>query len=168
MGFDFNKRKTNLLGLDIGSSSVKLVELGGSHGAFRLESYAIVPLPAEAVIESNVREVGWLSEAIGQCIRLSGAGSKQVAMAVAGSAVITKLIEMDAGLSVDQLETMITLEADQYIPYPLDEVALDFSVIGPVDGDPAQVQVLLAACRRENVDARVKAVDAMGHVMRER
>jgi len=161
-GFDFNKRKTNLLGLDIGSSSVKLVELGGSPGAFRLEGYAIVPLPAEAVAEGNIRDLDWLSEAIGQCLRQCGATGKQVAMAVAGSAVITKVIEMDAGLSEEQLETMITLEADQYIPYPLEEVALDFSVIGPVEGDSSRVQVLLAACRRENVDTRVRAVEMQG------
>jgi type IV pilus assembly protein PilM len=85
---------------------------------------------------------------------------KTVAAAVAGSSVITKMIDMPEGLSEDDMETQLTLEADQYIPYPLEEVAIDFEVQGPSTEVEGQVQVLLAACRRETIDARVDAIEA--------
>lgn len=87
---------------------------------------------------------------------------RNVAVAVAGSAVITKTIEMDAGLSDDELENQLKIEADQYIPYPLDEVAIDFEVQGPSVRNPARVNVLLAACRKENVEVREAALALAG------
>jgi type IV pilus assembly protein PilM len=84
---------------------------------------------------------------------------KNVAAAVAGSSVITKLIDMPAGLSEDDMETQLTLEADQYIPYPLDEVAIDFEIQGPSPEHNNQVEVLLAACRRETIESRVEAIE---------
>ena len=91
---------------------------------------------------------------------------KEVAVAVAGSAVITKIIDMSAGLTDDAMEAQISVEADQYIPYPLDEVAIDFQAQGPSDRGPDQVEVLLAACRRENVDTRVEVLEAANLVPR--
>jgi len=85
---------------------------------------------------------------------------KTVAAAVAGSSVITKMIDMPEGLSDDDMEMQLTLEADQYIPYPLEEVAIDFEVQGPSPEREGQVEVLLAACRRETIDARVEAIEA--------
>ncbi len=84
---------------------------------------------------------------------------KQVAVAVSGSAVITKVIQMDGGLNEFEMEDQIALEADQYIPYPLDEVAIDFEVLGPSETNPDRVDVLLAACRKENVDIREDALE---------
>ena len=88
--------------------------------------------------------------------------TKHAAVAVAGSAVITKTIELDGALSDEQMEAQITSEADQYIPYPLDEVAIDFEVQGRSERTEAQVEVLLAACRRENVEMREAALQPGG------
>ena len=99
-----------------------------------------------------------MANAIRNVVSQSKTKVKAVAAAVAGSSVITKVIDMPAGLSEDDMESQIELEADQYVPYPLEEVNLDFEVIGPSEKNPDTVDVLLAACRSENVDLRNAAV----------
>lgn len=124
-----------------------------------MESYAVASLPQDAVIEKNVNDVDGVAHAIRTVVAQSRTKVKNVAAAVAGSSVITKMIDMPSGLSEDDLETQLTLEADQYIPYPLDEVAIDFEVQGESPEGEAQVEVLLAACRRETIEARVDAIE---------
>ncbi len=155
----FEKKAQNVLGLDISSSSVKLLELSRSGNRFRVESYAVASLPPNAVVEKNINDVEGVGDAIVNVLGQAKSKNKNIAIAVSGSAVITKVIEMEAGLTEDQTETQITVEADQYIPYPLDEVALDFEVLGPSERDPELVEVLLAACRKENVELRTDAAD---------
>ena len=154
-----NKRQTPVLGIDISSSSVKLLELSRNGDKYRVESYAVASLPPNSVVEKNIAELEAVAETIAKALTLSKSRLKSASVAVAGSAVITKLIDMPAGLNDDSMETQITLEADQYIPYPLDEVAIDFEVQGESERNPDQVEVLLAACRRENVDLRVDALE---------
>ena len=158
----FGKKTNILLGLDISSTSVKLLELSQNSGAYKVESYAVEPLPPNAVVEKNISDVEGVGEAIKRVVSRSKTSSKSAAVAVAGSAVITKTIEMDAELSDDDMENQITVEADQYIPYPLDEVAIDFEVLGLSERNPEQVEVLLAACRKENVEMREAALDLGG------
>lgn len=156
----FGKTKTvPMLGLDISSSSVKLLELSRNGDQYRIESYAAVSLPPNAMVEKNIAEVEAVGAAVRDVHRRSRSKLKTAAVAVAGSAVITRQIEMPADLSDEAMEIQIGLEADQYIPYPLDEVALDFEIQKPVEGNPDQVEVLIAACRRENVEARVDALE---------
>lgn len=158
----FKDKSNVLLGLDISSTSVKLLELSRSGDRYRVESYGVEPLPPNAVVEKNISDVEGVGEAIKRLISRSKAGSNQVAVAVAGSAVITKTIEMDASLTDAEMENQIIVEADQYIPYPLDEVAIDFEVQGVSERNSEQVEVLLAACRRENVELREAALDLSG------
>lgn len=154
-----SRRSVPVLGLDISSSSVKLLELSRSGDQYRIESYAVASLPPNAVQEKNIADVEAVGEAIRTVHTRAKTKLKTAAVAVAGSAVITKVIDMPAGLSDDAMENQITLEADQYIPYPLDEVALDFEVQGPSERNPEQVEVLLAACRRENIETRVDLLE---------
>ena len=158
----FGKKTNILLGLDISSTSVKLLELSQTNNSYRVESYSVEPLPPNAVVEKNISDVEGVGDAIKRVISRSKTGSRSAAVAVAGSAVITKTIEMDAELSDDEMENQITVEADQYIPYPLDEVAIDFEVLGLSERNPEQVEVLLAACRKENVEMREAALDLGG------
>ncbi len=158
----FKPRKPPVLGLDISSTAVKLLELGKSGDRYRVESYAVEPLPANSVIEKNIADVEAVGEAIKRAVKRSGSRTKFAAAAVAGSAVITKVISMPASLSEDEMATQIQLEADQYIPYPLEEVNLDFEIQGPAENDPERVDVLLAASRSENVDDRVDAIELAG------
>lgn len=158
----FGKKSSAVLGLDISSSSVKLLELSKQGDRFRVESYAVEPLPANAVVEKNITDVEAVGDVIKRVVSKSRSGVKQVAVAVSGSAVITKVIQMDSGINEFEMEDQIALEADQYIPYPLDEVAIDFEVQGPSEANPDKVDVLLAACRKENVDVRQDALDIAG------
>ena len=151
-----------MLGLDISSTSVKLLELARAGDRYRVESYAVEPLPPNAVVEKNISDVEGVGEAIGRVLARSRTGLRHAAVAVAGSAVITKVIEMDASLADADMESQIEVEADQYIPYPLDEVAIDFEVLGPSERNPEQMEVLLAACRRENVELRQAALEIGG------
>lgn len=148
-----------MLGLDISSTTVKLLELSKQGERYRVESYAVAALPPNAVVEKNINDPEGVAESIRQVVNQSKTKHTDVAVAVAGSAVITKMITMDAGLNEDQMEAQIMAEADQYIPYPLDEVAIDFEVQGVSAEDDTLVDVLLAACRKENVDLRVDALE---------
>ncbi|MFO7664562.1 MAG: pilus assembly protein PilM [Chloroflexota bacterium] len=157
------KKKANtLLGIDISSTTVKLLELSRSGNRYKVEAYAVEPLPPSAVVEKNIVELEGVGQALEKVLARSRSSLKQAAVAVAGSAVITKIIEMDADLDPEEMEEQIKLEADQYIPYPLDEVAIDFEVQGPSARNPGRAEVLLAACRRENVDIREAALALAG------
>lgn len=154
LGF-LEKKAKPVLGLDISSTSVKLLELSRHGDRYRVETYAVRALPPNAVVEKNINDPEAVADVIRAMIKQSKTRLKHAAVAVAGSAVITKMIDMPQGLSDDAMETQISLEADQYIPFPLEEVALDFEVQGESPRNAEQVEVLLAACRRENVDTRV-------------
>jgi type IV pilus assembly protein PilM len=158
----FNRTAAPLIGLDISSTSVKLLELGQSGNRYRVESYAVVPLPQNAVEEKNIADVEAVGAAIKRAVSRAGTRTKNAAVAVAGSAVITKIINMPGNLSDDELADQIQLEADQYIPYPREEVNLDFEVIGASEKQEGMVDVLLAASRSENVDVRVAALELGG------
>ncbi len=160
--FLFGRKKPPLVGLDISSTAVKLLELSRSGERYRVEAYAVEPLPPNAVVEKNIADVEAVGETIRRAVRRSGTRARHAAVAVAGSAVITKVITMPASLSEDEMEAQIEIEADQYIPYPLEEVNLDFEVLGPSENNPETVDVLLAASRSENVDVRVAAVEHAG------
>jgi len=157
-----SKKNTSLIGLDISSTSVKLLELSLQGERYRVESYGVEPLPQNAVVEKNIADVEGVGEAITRLIAKAKPKTKNVAVAVSGSAVITKTIEMDASLSDDERESQIRLEADQYIPYPLEEISLDFEVVGPSTTNPERVSVLLAASRTENIELRTDALVIAG------
>lgn len=160
-------RKTPImLGLDISSTAVKLLELSRTSGkdgfSYRVESYGVEPLPPESVVEKNIADVDAVGLAIKNVVKRSGTKVKKAAVAVAGSAVITRIITMPESLSQKELSAQILVEADQYIPYPLEEVNLDYEVQGPSEKEPGMLDVLLAASRSENVDDRVDALGIAG------
>ncbi len=164
--FPFSSKKQAMLGLDISSTAVKLLELSMNTGRagtrYRVEAYGVEPLPPNSVVEKNIADVEAVGQAIRKVVKRSGTRAKQAAVAVSGSAVITKVITMPASLSDSEMENQIQLEADQYIPYPLEEVNIDFEVLGPSEKNPEMVDVLLAASRSENVDDRVAALEIAG------
>jgi type IV pilus assembly protein PilM len=158
----FKKKSKPVLGIDITATAIKLLELSKSGGKYRIESYSVEPLPANSVVEKNIADADAVGEAIGKAVKKSGTRLKEGAAAVAGSAVITKVITMPADISDDDMESQIQLEADQYIPFPLEEVNMDFEIMGPTEGSEGQVNVLLAASRSENVDLRIAALEVGG------
>lgn len=158
------RKQRPMLGVDIGSTAVKLVELAPGRGGdpFRVEALALEPLPAGAVLEKKIAEVDKVGEALRAAVARCRTKTRRAAVAVAGSAVITKVLSLNADLSDAEMEAQIQLEADQYVPYPLEEVNLDFDVLGPTEGSNGMVDVLLAASRQENVDDRVAALELAG------
>jgi len=157
-----SRKKPVILGLDISSTSVKLLELEQDGDNYRVQSLAVEPLPDNAVVEKSFQDVEAIGETIQKAVKRSGTKAKLAAVAVAGSAVITKIINMPANLSENELELQIQQEADQYIPYPLEEINLDFEVVGPTANNPDSVDVLLAASRSENIESRTDALDIGG------
>ncbi|MDD2990169.1 MAG: pilus assembly protein PilM [Zoogloea sp.] len=152
-----------LIGVDISSSSVKMVELAAaSGGGFRVERYAIEALPRDAVSDGNIANLEAVSEAIRRGWRRLGTNTKFVALALPASAVITKKIILPAGLRDQELEVQVESEANQYIPFALDEVNLDFQVVGPAASGADEDEVLIAASRKEKVEDRVAAAEAAG------
>ncbi|QOW20057.1 pilus assembly protein PilM [Lysobacter ciconiae] len=156
------KSQSALVGVDISSTAVKLLQLSRAGNRYRVEHYAVEPLPPNAVVEMNIVEPEAVGEAIKRAMARSGTRAKHAAAAVSGSAVITKVIPMPAELDGDDLEAQVELEAVNYVPYPIEEVNLDFEVLGPMPGSPESVQVLLAASRSENVEVRASVLELGG------
>lgn len=151
-----------LIGLDISSSAVKLLELGRRGNQYVVEAYAVEPLPTNAVADKQIADPEVVAEAIRRAVVRSGTRTKNAAVAVAGSSVITKSIQISSSLTEHEIEDQIKAEANQYIPYPIEEVNMDFQVLGRSDKEVGTVEVLLAACRREQVDQRITVIELAG------
>ncbi len=159
----FNPKARPLLGLDISSSSVKMVELSEpTKGNYRIERYAIEPLPRDAVVDGNIANLEAAAEAVKLAWRRMATSTKYVALALPAAAVITKKIIVPAGQRERELEVQVESEANQYIPFALDEVNLDFQVVGPAPSSPEEVEILIAASRKEKVEDRVAVAEAAG------
>jgi len=163
LGSLFSREPVPLIGIDVSSSSLKLVELQqGKDGSYTVLHCANEPLERGWIVEGNVEKFDEVADALRRLVKKSGTKTKNVAMALPGSAVITKKINFPADLSDDVLEIQVETEAAQYIPFPLAEVSLDFCVIGPSPNLPDYVEVLLAASRKEKVSDRQGLAEAAG------
>ncbi|NHZ62274.1 pilus assembly protein PilM [Massilia genomosp. 1] len=163
LGSLFGQSSPPLLGLDISTSGVRLVELVVvGKNELRLERYASEPFPRGAVVDGNIENIEQVSEAVRRVWKKSGTRVKLVALGMPPASVITKKIILPAGMSEDQLEIQVESEASQYIPFALDEVSLDFDVIGPAANSVDDIDVMLAASRKEKVEDRVAIAEAAG------
>ena len=159
----FNPKARSLIGLDISSSSVKLVELAsdGKNG-YRVERYTIEVLPRDAVADGNIVNLEGAAEAVRRAWKKLATSTRNVAIALPASHVITKKIIVAAGQREEELEVQVESEANQYIPFALDEVNLDFQVVGPAPSSPDEMEVLIAASRKEKVEDRVAVAESAG------
>jgi type IV pilus assembly protein PilM len=159
----FKPKVPPLIGADLSSSSIKMVELTeAGKGLYRVERYAIEPLPKDSVVEGNINNLDAVSDALKRCHKRLGTSIKNVALALPNAAVISKRIFVPAGQTEEELEVQVETEANQYIPFSLDEVNLDFQVLGPAPSNPDDVEVLIAASRKEKIEDRVAAAEAAG------
>lgn len=156
------RNKKPILGLDISTSSVKLIELVRSGDTYKVEAYAAEPMPPNAIADKVITDVEAVGDAVRRAVKRSGSRTRLAAAAIGGASVITKTIQLPASLSDAELGEQIEAQADQYIPFPLEEVSFDFELMGPSDNDPEMVDVLLAATRRENVEQRQTALEMAG------
>ena len=164
MKFDFfNESTPPLIGVDISTSAVKMVELSTvGKGAYRLEGYSIAAIPKDAITDGNVVGLEQVSDAVKLAWKLLGSREKRAALALPSAAVITKKVLMSADLREADMEAQVEAEANQYIPFPLEEVNIDFQVIGPAPNSADEVEVLIAAARKEKIEDRVAAAEDAG------
>ncbi|MEX8498503.1 MAG: pilus assembly protein PilM [Leptothrix ochracea] len=149
------RRHPPLIGLDVSTSSVKLVELSMTPaGEYAVERFASEPLGKGWITDGQIEKFDEVAEAVRRVVTKSGTKTKFVAMAMPQSAVITKKIVLPGGLTDDELEIQVESEANQYIPFSLDEVCLDFCVIGPSSEAVGDVDVMIAAARKDRVEDR--------------
>ena len=159
----FKAKSPPLIGVDISSSSVKMVELADAgKGKIRLDRYAIEPLPKDAVVDGNIMNLEAVGDSVRRGWKRMGTRIKNLAMALPSAQVITKKISVPAGLREDELETQVETEANQYIPFALEEVNLDFQILGPAPNSPEDVEVMIAASRKEKVEDRVAVAEFGG------
>jgi type IV pilus assembly protein PilM len=159
----FETKSQALVGVDISSTSVKLVELAeAGKGTYRLERYTIEPLPRDAVTDGNIVNMDQVTEGLKRAWKRFGGRNRNAALALPAAMVITKKIIVPAAQKEEDLEITVEAEANQYIPFALDEVNLDFQVVGPAPNNPEEVEVLIAASRKEKVEDRVAAAESAG------
>ena len=157
------RKHVPMIGLDISSSSVKLVELAQTGGGeFVLERFASEPFEKGWIADGQIEKFDEVADAVRRVVQKSGTRTKNVVMAMPQSAVITKKIMLPAGLREEELEIQVETEANQYIPFSLDEVSLDFCVIGPSPTSAGDVEVLIAASRKDRVQDRQGLAEAAG------
>ncbi|SDB81604.1 type IV pilus assembly protein PilM [Acinetobacter boissieri] len=156
------KRKKGLVGVDIGCSSVKLLELSQKGGRYKVESYAKVALAEGVLVDNNVIDAEALSDALQEAVDVGNPAADLVAFSLPNAQVIYKTLEMDKEMSDEEREIQIRLDAEQYIPFPLDEVSLDFEILGTNKQQPDQVYVRLVATRTEYIDSMTDALTYAG------
>ena len=159
----FKTKYPSLIGVDISSTGLKLVELAETgKGAYRLERYVIEPLARDLVTDGNIANLDLVSDALKRAHKRLGSRNRSIALALPAAMVITKKIIVAAGQKEVDLELLVEAEANQYIPFALDEVNLDFQTLGPAPNNPEESEVLIAASRKEKVEDRVAVADAAG------
>ncbi len=159
----FKSKQPALIGCDISSSAVKMVEIAeAGKNLYRVERYATEPLPRDAVVDGNIMNLDAVSDSLKRGWKRMGTNIKNLSLALPSAAVITKKIIVPAGQQESELELQVETEANQYIPFALDEVNLDFQVIGPAPNSPEDVEVLIAASRKDKIEDRVAAAEAAG------
>lgn len=157
----FGEQSAPLIGIDISSAAVKVLQLSESAGRYRVEHYGVEPLPPNSVNEKNITQVEVVGAAIKRALSKSGSKAKYAAVAVSGASVITKVITVTGGLDEVTMEQQVFDEASNHIPYQMDEVSLDYEELGAIENTES-VQVLIAAARTENVEARQDALEFAG------
>ncbi|CAH2030786.1 type IV pilus biogenesis protein PilM [Trichlorobacter ammonificans] len=149
--FGLFRRKKDLIGIDIGSSSVKLVQVVAEKDGYRLLNLGIVPLPHEAIVDNSLMDTAAVVTAVKDLVGSLGIATKDVACSISGNAVIIRKIVLPV-MTTEELEEQINWEAEQYIPFDIKDVHVDFQILGPDPGDPAKMQVLLVASKKEIIN----------------
>lgn len=154
----FKKKLPPIVGLDIGTRQIKAVLIERTAKGFVLQGYACEPITKRAFAEREIKDFDAISLTLKKIKMALKTKVKTASIAVAGSSVLSKIVHMDPGQSDYELESQIEIEADSLIPYPLEEVYLDFEELGPSKTHPGKNNVLLTAAHRDLVDSRITLV----------
>ncbi len=157
----FSEKTPPLVGIDISASAVKMVKIAGDKSSgLKLEAYASSPLPKEAIVDGNINDLEKVSDAIGLTWKLLSIKEKKAALALPSSAVISKRVMLPAGLSEDEMMAQVESEANQYIPFALDEVNLDFQTLTHSNTTIDEEEVLIVAARSDKIEDRIAAAES--------
>lgn len=159
----FKSQHRSVLGIDISSNSIKILEISKTGDQYNVESYGRIGLPENAMEGYVIKEADLVAESIKQLVGHSTFNSKQTACAVPESLAISKVVQINEGLDAQEIEELVISEAEKYIPYAIDEINIDFNVLGPAK-NPAMLDVLIVASRTENVSSRVDVMTRAGLV----
>ena len=162
LGFGAKSPSKTILGVDISSSAIKLIEMEPSRDGFIVIAYGVEPLPEGVTFDREIVDVAKIARVLHSVYKKSGARSRNVAVAVSGSSIISNYIDVPSSLTSKQVEARVKLEADAIIPFPLDEINLDFAVVGQNITSKDQVRVQVVACQRDYVDRRKEVVELAG------
>ncbi len=158
----FRKKNPSAIGVDIGTASVKVMEMTGSRGEYRVERFAVEPLPRNVVVENAITDIDRVGKTIRAAVERAGTRRTHAVAAVSAAQAISKVVNVPGGLTGDDLEQQVEIEAEHYIPYSIAEVNVDFEVLAPSVENPANDEVMLAACRKDIVEERAAALEAAG------
>lgn len=166
MALLFPKKAHPILGIDISSTAAKVLALSRDSGSrLRVESFGLAAIPPDAIVENNIKDLAAVSEALQLALGRARPNTQHAGIAMPSTAVISKVLQVDATLSDEELEAHIELEAASSIPFPLEEVRMDFTVLGINEKDPSKSNVLLVASRMEHVDARIDVLEEAGLIV---
>jgi len=155
-------KSNRVIGVDISSTAVKILELSRHDHQYRVENYGTAPIAPNAIIENDIKDLAAVAEAVELAWVRSNSSLKSVAASIPNSAVITKVLQMDASISELEMTDYIQMEASRYIPYPLEEVALDFTLLGLNEKENTKMDVLVVAARNEHVETRAEIIRQAG------
>ncbi len=155
-------RTKPVLGLDISTSSVKVVELAKAGTSYRAQTYAVEPMPANAIADKVIQNIEDVGEAVRRAYKRSRSRLKDVAVAIGGATVITKTIQIPNGLNAREQTEQIELMLPRILPFAIEDVSYDFEEIGPSASDNNSTDMLLVATRRDNVEHRQAVLELAG------
>lgn len=155
-------KNKSILGVDISPTSLKILQLSHNGVNIRVEGYGSALFPDKAMEGTTIKDIDAVAATIKQVVSSSAFSTEQAAVAVPDASAISKVIQINEGLSESELEELVIIEADKYIPFPIDEINIDFSVLGPSSKNSAMQDVLIVASRAENVNNRVEALRLAG------
>ena len=153
---------TELIGIDFGSSSIKAMGISNGKGTYQIEAVAEIPIPRGLITENRIEDPSKITTVIKQIQKNFPSNYQGAAIAVTGSDVITKVMQVNADLDELELEAQIELEAESTIPFPLDEVYIDFEILNVNEADNTLNDVLVSAARKEQVISQSECVNESG------
>ncbi len=154
------KKRHALLGVDFSAAAIKVLELGRSGNGYKVEAFGVEPLPDGAVVDKECRDAEAIGGALARAIKRSGSRLRHCALAVPSSTIITRTLRLSSKLSESELEGQVIVEADQYIPYNIEDVRIDFQVLGKNAANPDLMDVLVVASRKEHVESCIAIAEA--------
>lgn len=162
LGSWFRRHQTPVLGIDVSPGGIRIMELVREGKGFRVAHFAQESLPSGALRDGGFAQMDVLTESLHRGLKASGTRLRTAAMALPSGAVIKKMLMLPASLYEEELEMQVETEASQALPFPLDEISLDFAVVGPSASSDDYVDVMLVAARKERIDERLALAEAAG------